>query len=237
MTLASEWVREIVCYVAVGDMCWRVRRVNSAQLSAQGYDHLEGSEAYKAVQADIARERREYLATLNQSDPTAKAEAVAQVAVAERSRTLRRLEALESTPEGKRALLARCDAYLCASVDAAGRLAQRVTEPQIFDAAPAILGEWEPWQWVAATENDAPDAGKVSVGLLGEVDRELIGLAIQSTQGGLTRRRVTTFRPGPGAPSAPAPAGGGLPHGPRDGGAVGTGADGAGDRVPGAPGE
>jgi hypothetical protein len=75
--LASEWVREIVCYVAVGDMVWRVRRVNSAALAAEGHAHLEGSEAYRAVQAEIARERREHLASLNQTDLEARAAAIA----------------------------------------------------------------------------------------------------------------------------------------------------------------
>jgi hypothetical protein len=226
--LASEWVREIVCYVAVDDMVWRVRRVNSAALAAEGYAHLEGSEAYRAVQAEIARERREHLASLNQTDPEARAAAIAQVGLADRSRALRRLEALQSTEEGQKALQARCDAYLCASIDGGARLRTPVSEPQQFASEPPIVGEWGPWRWVRDDEGD-PAQGRVPVGYLSATARQLLGLAIQSAQGGLTRQRVTTFRPGPGAAPAPAPAGGGLPHGPGGGAGVEPGAPGGGD--------
>jgi hypothetical protein len=61
VSLAEQFVREIVGYIALGQHVWRVRRVNSDQLRREGYAHLEGSEAYRAVQASIKRERTERL--------------------------------------------------------------------------------------------------------------------------------------------------------------------------------
>jgi hypothetical protein len=209
VTIAEEWCREVVGYLGMGRVVWRLRRVNSEQLQAQGYAALEGSEAYAAVQAEIARERKEHIAGLGQhADEAARRANIARVAEVERARTLKRLEALQSTAEGRAALLARCEAYLCASVDGVANLTTPIEEPGgvLWAAEPPNQG-WEDWQWVRDERREDKPRGIVWVGRLPAQLREVLGLAVQSTQGGLTRKRVDTFRAGSGPAPAAAPPG------------------------------
>lgn len=208
MTIAAEFVREIVGYVAVGPHVWRVRRVNSDLLRREGHAHLEGSEAFRAVQARIKQERTERLVARGEYESEeARRAAVERVAQVERERAQQRLEALLATEESRAALLARCDAYLCASIDACAVLVDPVAEPVRFDGPPPVQGTWEPWAWVRSEEDHDPSAGRVHVGFWPSSTRQLVGLAVQGLQEGLTRRRVEPFPPGSGAAAPRVPAG------------------------------
>lgn len=222
MNLAAEFAREIVGYVAMGPRVWRVRRVNSDLLRRQGHAHLEGSEAYRRVQETIKRERTEKLvARGDHPSEEARAAAVAKVGEVERQRAQQRLEALLATPESQAALLARCDAYLCASVDACALLETPLEFPRRFEAEPPLATPWKAWTWVIAEGDDDPESsGRVHVGYLPEAARQLLGLAVQGLQEGLTRRRVETFSAGPVPAASLAPAGSDVPHDAVEGPAV-----------------
>lgn len=203
---ALEWCAAPVAWLLVDGMAYRVRRVDSSALRAVGFAHLEGSEAYAAAQQEIAAERREQLAAMGQhADEAARAAAVAKARAVEQRRAARSLVALTATREGAAAFRARCDAYLCAAIDAAAELAVPVDEPTIVYDAPAVAGAWVPWRWTSAPEEHDPGAGVVSIGYLPEPVRDLLGLAVQGALQGVTRRRVGAFRAGSGPAAAPPP--------------------------------
>lgn len=210
----EEFSRETICFVALGRWVWRCRRVNTDQLRRVGHAHLEGSEAYRRVQEEIARERKEQIVAHSHTDPEARAAALAKMAEAERTRALAKLHAMTSKPESEEALLERCDAYLRASVDAGAQLATPVAGAQRYDDEPELAAGWTPWTWVGADEPEDREAGHVAIGRLPPSERILLGLAVQGAQEGVTRRRVEPFRAGPGAASAAAPPGDGVRHGP-----------------------
>lgn len=213
MSLINEFAREIVCYVSLGQWVWRVRRVNTDTLRRVGHAHLEGSEAYRRVQEEIARERQEQIVAQSHPDEESRQAALARMAEAEQRRSARKLQALVAKPESEAALLDRCDAYLCAAIDAGAVLAQPREGAHRYDEEPPLAKGWTPWVWTRDGEEADDTKGHVPIGFLSTTDRTLLGLVVQGAQEGLTRRRVAHFRPGHGAASDPAPTGAGV----RDG--------------------
>lgn len=199
MDLAQQWSSGVVGYLLVDGLVVRLRRVDSESLSRVGWAHLEGSEAYAAVATQQAQEQQAELlrgvAVQQGQDP---APVVAELERQARTKGVQRLVAMTATPEKEQALLERCDAYLCASVDGAA--------PHTYQGPPIVVRElaeapeeWAPFQFVRAEGDAGP--GKAHVGRLGRHTRTLAGLAVISLLQGVTRRRVEAF------PAAAGPAG------------------------------
>lgn len=232
--LVRDWATAIVGYLSVDGLVFRVRRVRTAELARTGLAHLEGTEAYREIRAEAAADRERQLLALNRT-PAELAEAQGEADEARLVRTLRNLARLEETPQGREALLARSDAYVCAALDGAAQLVTPVDRPTIDVSPPPIVtvdpetgapypdGGWAPWRW--STSEEDHDRGIASLQRRTEADRHLWAQLIQILLHRETRQAVEPFRPGPGGAATTARPGEGLPHGPVVGGGVEPGAD------------
>lgn len=235
--LAQEWAEEVVGYLLDGRHAYRVRRVRTADLARVGLAHLEGSEAYREIRAELAAERERQFLALGRTAEEREA-ASAEADTARLTRTLRALDRLESTPDGRDALLARSDAYLCAAIDAAGELIEPAPRARIEREAPSIVthldaqalpdGGWDAWRW-SSTDEDLP-RGVVSISRRPAATRHLWAQLVQILLHTETRSRVSSFRAGSAAAPDPARSGADLPHRPVVGSGVEPGAHSGGAR-------
>lgn len=207
MDLAQRWSSGVVGYLLVDGLALRLRRVDSEDLARVGHDHLEGSEAYAQVAAAQAAAQKASLlrGVLVQQgmDPSP---VLADLAASERRAAVERLHALTDSPEKETALLARCDAYLCAAVDGGAEIAHP-GPPTVVSELVDPPAEWSPFRFVRGTGAERQSPGEVEVGRLGRYTRIVAGLAVAALLQGVTRRRVESFPAPPGAAGRAARAG------------------------------
>jgi hypothetical protein len=200
-------------YLIWQGVAYRCRRVRAAELQQVGHAHLEGSETYAAIREELGREAEEAI-YVSRRPAEEREQARAELEAKRRKGELRALRRLEADPVSRQALIDRASAYVRASVDAAARLADpaSVSDVVVLEA-PAIVGEWEPWQWVADESEEDHDAGRVCVSYLPDQTTYLWGQILQALAQGVTRSRVAPFRAGSADAPPPAPPGDDVPHG------------------------
>ncbi len=227
--------------VAVGPWLFRVRRVNSDDLRRVGWAELEGSaaarEARQQVQDQAAVERARHLGGDAQADRKA-----AMVEADRRRQAAATFARMTSTPEGERAWVQRCDAYIRACVTHAGRvsgdaLPDAVTVLELEQVAD-VAHELEPGVYLhparivlEETEQDLDATpARVWVHHLTAEQRILLGtvlIRLQSVAG-----EVRPFRGARGATSADRADGEGVRQDAARDPALGAGRGGAGGGGP-----
>lgn len=203
-------------YVVVGRAMFAVRRIDTDELRQVGFAQLEGSSAAKQAEAQIADERRQGEALIRAMTPGEAREAEAKHIGRLRELQVSRFRSMIATPDGDRAFMRRCNAYICASVTRVGTLLEGVvlpdrtlipddedpagfaedarSEAEVQAGAPPVYSE--PIQFVQDEADHKPSEGRLWVHLLSVSDRFTLGQAIMDMQTASVVREVLPFRGG-----------------------------------------
>jgi hypothetical protein len=219
LALADDAVQSRPWFVVVGQRIYVCRRVVTDDLRLIGYAALEGAAAVKAVEEQVAAERRQ-MQDLFGLKGEAREQKAAEVLAKLQDFQRQRLAAMTSTPDQKREYAKRCTAYICASVFRYGAVRPDAEIPDFVHVLPEgadpgtiavdlrdaaeVEAEVnpiyaEPLQFVEAEGDHNPEAGRMWVHRIPQAHREALGTAIMSLHHQATVGEVLPFREDTGA--------------------------------------